>query len=238
MVTEAQWDAARRMMGCEPPTLRLTAGVMGVTVRAVELRAEEESWPRFDFRLKESRAAWRDAMDAAKAAGLRKKFGLPAIDAPGGSAWMPGGGGAAADGGEGGPQRRGAEGTEGAVEPFEARFARVMGALLDEVEAVGLTPGRWGAGVDRERMGTLWTVIRTLERAERFLPSGPAAEGSGEDAAERSRKAAEVLARIDERVFELAYAIAKDMVEEGRHGGGSGGVSGGVAAGPASGAGA
>ncbi|MDP3895564.1 MAG: hypothetical protein Q8Q62_02690, partial [Mesorhizobium sp.] len=80
-VTEAQWFCARAVSEGEPATRIRVAGILGVDVSHVYMRAAAEGWKTVDFRNQDIRALYREAQAIAAALSGDDAAGLSGDDA-------------------------------------------------------------------------------------------------------------------------------------------------------------
>lgn len=212
--SEEQWRAAKLAADGAPMTRARIAGMLGVDVSAVYLRAAQEGWRTMDFRRPDVREAYQQAVEIAAALG--------ASDAHQEDDWLPKWPGESRPGGAGqGAARTGdpcADGAAGegaaggndkeAADPLEmlARASNFVARQLDRIIAAA---DRRGGRLDKGQIDGLAALARVAERWEAV---------AAEQARERQRadddERAGTLREVVDCLVRHSEAEAKRLVEE------------------------
>ena len=214
--SEEQWRAARLAADGAPMTRARIAGMLGVDVGAVYLRAAQEGWRTMDFRRPDVREAYQQAVEIAAALG--------ASDAQQEDDWLPRwpGDTRQADKGSGEAENAAAGGAEGgtgaagpasnkdkeAADPLEmlARASNFVARQLDRIIAAA---DRRGGRLDKGQIDGLAALARVAERWEAV---------AAEQARERQRadddERAGTLREVVDCLVRHSEAEAKRLVEE------------------------
>ena len=182
--SEEQWRAARLAADGAPMTRARIAGMLGVDVGAVYLRAAQEGWRTMDFRRPDVREAYQHAVEIAAALG--------ASDVQQEDDWLP----------------RWPGDTRQAADPLEM-LARASSFVARQLDRIIAAADRRGGRLDKGQIDGLAALARVAERWEAV-----AAEQARERQRADDDERAGTLREVVDCLVRHAEAEAKRLVEE------------------------